>query len=740
VNKPSRRELGRILVGLPFLRLFRSPTAAAAGAAAPPAPIPDADRYEAVVIGSGFGGTTAALTLAHAFKKRGKGERLLILERGAWWTTPVETVQDKQIATPGFLEVRHQQPVRYWVSSDHLRGLMDMFVRCFRRKGQLDGLYDLTRFGRFGLDMKGRVMNHNDGVTIARANGVGGGSLIYANVTIEPPDSTFSTWPLSLTADQRHQLYDRARSAIGNGVLRTLDPAKYLPAYAGLSNIVTRSARLQPHWRVVPDPDGRRKLKQLDPSQALLNALWIDRARVFQSTAAAVLADLQQPPDYGTVDSSISDLTPEGSPLYGDDWPKNYPPEPAKKPANFCERQGRCIIGCLPGARNTLNKQLMSAVFGKPDGTPPEIGEPTIGIKALAEVQGITPLKDGGYEVQYLQRPDKNGKPATFSVKANRVIVAAGCVGTVELLLKCKHKLKTMPDLSDRLGEGFSTNGDFLGFVEETSETVNLTRGPVTTSFAHFDRDDPSAFHTIEDNGVPRQFSVLFGQGNAVLHDLAQNGLTPAIVNRVVAGEIRNMLKQMGVILKALLKSGVDAETFRSEDIPSRRVMCVAAMGREQALGKFRLGDTGLGDTELRLERLDGKRFDEDPIYTRIAATLARFRQKLVPKSTALESAGAGFKSAFTAPVPPPTAKKKASEPTVLGVSHPLGGCRMSKSADDGAADEYGRLFKRTGGYYDGLYVSDAALIPTSLGVNPSLTISALSLRIADEIVAKHYS
>lgn len=34
-----------------------------------------------VVIGSGFGGTTTALTMARAFKRRGMGERLLILER-----------------------------------------------------------------------------------------------------------------------------------------------------------------------------------------------------------------------------------------------------------------------------------------------------------------------------------------------------------------------------------------------------------------------------------------------------------------------------------------------------------------------------------------------------------------------------------------------------------------------------------------------------------------------------------
>ena len=94
--------------------------------------------FEVVVIGSGFGGALTALTIARQFKHRNKGERLLILERGAWWTTPVETIQDKPINTRPFLAVTHSQPVRVWPSADHLRGLVDVFLRCFRRPGGID--------------------------------------------------------------------------------------------------------------------------------------------------------------------------------------------------------------------------------------------------------------------------------------------------------------------------------------------------------------------------------------------------------------------------------------------------------------------------------------------------------------------------------------------------------------------------------------------------------------------------
>ena len=63
----------------------------------------------------------------------------------------------------------------------------------------------------------------------------------------------------------------------------------------------------------------------------------------------------------------------------------------------------------------------------------------------------------------------------------------------------------------------------------------------------------------------------------------------------------------------------------------------------------------------------------------------------------------------------------------------------MGKTAADGVVDEYGRVFDKTKSgtdpFYKGLYIADASMIPTGLGVNPSLTISALSLRIVDKMI-----
>src|SRR5215218_1747655 len=145
-------------------------------------------HHAVVVIGSGFGGSMTALAVARALEARnqrnGAADSVLMLERGVWWTTPTGTVQDREVETYGFLADGHKQPVQYWESAESFRGLIDLYTRCFRRRRNEDGLYDLVTFGKRGL----LGMAKNDGVTIMRASGVGGGSLVYSNITIQPPD------------------------------------------------------------------------------------------------------------------------------------------------------------------------------------------------------------------------------------------------------------------------------------------------------------------------------------------------------------------------------------------------------------------------------------------------------------------------------------------------------------------------------------------------------------------------
>jgi choline dehydrogenase-like flavoprotein len=71
--------------------------------------------------------------------------------------------------------------------------------------------------------------------------------------------------------------------------------------------------------------------------------------------------------------------------------------------------------------------------------------------------------------------------------------------------------------------------------------------------------------------------------------------------------------------------------------------------------------------------------------------------------------------------------------------AHPIGGCSMGDDASKGVVDSFGRVFRGKNGkeVYKNLYVADGSIIPTSLGVNPSLTITALAYRVALNIIDK---
>lgn len=705
-------------------------------------------HYTVVVIGTGFGGAMTALPLARKFVERKQGEKVLMLERGTWWTTPVNTVQDKDVETYNFLAVTNKQPVQYWSSLNHFRGFIDIFTRCFRRKKNEDGLFQMSLLGKRGF--LGLFGNQNDGVSIVRANGVGGGSLVYSNITIRPPNVVLDDprWPAKFSGKERDDYYELARQAISRGVLFALDKrdAAQTPVNpfslnagapnTGLSNIVTRSGGLKPHWIEKPDPlNPNRKLKQINVKRAsqtpespdlepgddkldFKNDLWLSRARVFQ-TAMAQLTN-----DFGAVDLSINDFDPAD--------PRNQYDKKDGSAKNYCERQGRCNVGCLPGARHTLNKQYMTAIFGTFAHPGPIFKNKELDVEALSEVDIIVARPQGGYEVQYIQRDPQDMERTTPKViTADRVIVAAGCLGTSEIMLRSQAR-GTLPDLSDRLGFGFSTNGDYVAFLEETKERASLIRGPVTTSFGHFNTDDPgtggnpSNFHTLEDQGVPPALASTIGVGVPLVRSLA-NGRDKRlfIIWAIILWAIRRLRHYVRAVR---LNFRERQDIFQSEDELTSRMMCVTAMGREASIGQFRLGNTNLGETSLRVKRTDDQPFHKDPIYEEIRKSLDKLAGILSPS---------GKKGKFINPFFNETATELKAESIAL--SHPLGGCIIGKDASEGTVDEYGRVFDKSKNtdrpFYEGLYIADGSIVPTALGVNPSLTISALALRCADKII-----
>lgn len=66
---------------------------------------------------------------------------------------------------------------------------------------------------------------------------------------------------------------------------------------------------------------------------------------------------------------------------------------------------------------------------------------------------------------------------------------------------------------------------------------------------------------------------------------------------------------------------------------------------------------------------------------------------------------------------------------------HPLGGSPMGESHRTGLVNDLGQVYDEHGNIHEGLYVADGSIVPTAIGVNPLLTISALAERIAEHFV-----
>src|SRR5262249_45393892 len=153
--------------------------------------------------------------------------------------------------------------------------------------------------------------------------------------------------------------------------------------------------------------------------------------------------------------------------------PGTNTPSDAALNGTFCQRQGRCFTGCLPGARHALNKTLLETVLA--------VRNPVVALKSLAEVDRLEKV-NGGYRVLFRDLRDGSQQSETAPI----VVLAAGCLGSTELLLRSRGQLA----LSDALGTRFSSNGDFGGFVEvpPTSPVYPIfpTKGPINTCHAIF--------------------------------------------------------------------------------------------------------------------------------------------------------------------------------------------------------------------------------------------------------------
>jgi len=384
------------------------------------------EKLEAVIIGSGFGGAISCCRLA---QKWGKG--VLLLERG------------KRYPMGSFPRSPHQMADNFW--SDPVEKTRR--PKHIRGRG-LRGMYDIRNYSKM------------DAVVCA---GLGGGSLIYANVFLEPPAQVFASgWPAGVNGEFLQPYYNVAKSVLG---------ARPIPSWAD---------------------DPRRH---------------ITRTELFRDFAR----------EQGR-ESRLADICV----FFGNNYNYQEPPSPPTAiglqeknrygaTQTSCTYCGECDVGCNTHSKNTVDLNYLYVaehVHGARIQTDSLVDK----IVPLNELGHEDATEDGqyGYRVHYHELDG-----GAVYVDTHRVVVSAGTLGTNELLLRCRDVYGTLPRISPQLGMRFSGNGDFVSFAAAGNKAADPNYGPVITQYSDFNlfkAHDPQRAFILEDASYPA-FMAWFIEG-----------------------------------------------------------------------------------------------------------------------------------------------------------------------------------------------------------------------------------
>jgi len=567
------------------------------------------DKCEAVVIGTGFGGAINACRLARQWPGK-----VMVLERG------------KHYGMGEFPRAPADFARNFWVLPD--RTPRPKHVCKAARKagaGELHGMYDVRNY------------DHMDVVVCA---GVGGGSLIYANVFLEPPEEVFADprWPASCKKASLAPYYAVAKSVLGS--------------------------------RPIPSDVGEPRRH-------------IHKTELFQAAAKKAHRD-----------SRLLDINV----FFGKDF--NTPLPIGKQCMNrfgalqtSCTYCGECVCGCNYHAKNTVDLNYLYVaehVHKAKVHTEHLVDEIVpVNVSGIEDRQG-----DGsqGYLVRY--RNLKENKSGEFLTK--RVVVSAGCLGSTELLLRCKRVLHTLPNISDRLGQQFSGNGDFLSFVIEGFKG-EPNYGPTITQATDYNlfRDFvPGHAFVVEDASYPAFLSWFV------------EGARPRLMWwKPISRLVRHLLTS----LTSGKSPGVLGYAFADvlSDCTSEQSAVLLCMGVDTSTGVMDLDANGHLSVNWPIQQ-------NRSLYDAILKEGEQFKRHLGAK-------------VFT---PLPTWDWPLRNNVTV---HPLGGCVLADDREHGVTNanpvKLGEVFG-----YSGLYVADGAIVPTATGSNPVATISALSERVAEGI------
>lgn len=433
------------------------------------------EEFDAIVVGSGFGGAVSACRLAEA--KR----RVVVLERG------------KRYPPGSFARSPREMAANFWDPRQGLHGLFDIWS--FR------------------------------GLEAVVASGLGGGSLIYANVLLRKPEQWF---------------------------------VQESPRAGGYEHWPVSRADLDPHYETAermlggtPYPFDR------DPYARTPKTLAMQSAARRHGT------------DWFLPKLAVSFGTPDPVPGI----PVGVPEDNLHRRQRYaCRLCGECDIGCNYGSKNTTDYNYLSVAE-----------EHGACIRDRCEVRRID-REDGRFVVEFVRhRPEDEGvprDPASLPVETLRskvLVLSAGALGSPFLLLKCRS---AFPLLSSQLGTRFCGNGDLLGLVTGSrSRVLDPSCGPVITSTMHH----PDAL----DGGEGRGFFVQDGGYPGFIGWMLETAHAWGPAHRAVRLVLTRVLDQVTDEPRSQLSARLAALLGRTR--ASAGTLPLLGMGRDVPDGTMRL-------------------------------------------------------------------------------------------------------------------------------------------------------
>lgn len=340
-----------------------------------------------------------------------------------------------------------------------------------------------------------------------------------------------------------------------------------------------------------------------------------------------------------------------------------------------CTGCGGCMVGCRIGAKNTLDQNYL--YFAE-----------KWGAQIFTERKALQVVPDGESYLVHTQKTTDWILKRKETFRAKRVIFSAGVMGTLDLLFRNKEIYKTLPNISDELGDFVRTNGESLCGATSFEEHRNLHRGIAIGSAIH-----PDEHTKIE--------PVRYPMGSNALRLLA----VPLTDEGGILGRKVKFLAQLLVKLPQMLKF------YLVKDWAKQSVILLVMQSLDTKM-RIKMGRSLLSPFRASLK---GEAGNQVPSYMPIAQKAS----KLLAEQIGGQPQNVISEVLLNTPA----------------TAHILGGATMASFKKDGVVDSNQQIFG-----YPGLYVCDASVIPANLGVNPSLTITAMSERFASQFPVKETS